>query len=171
MRQKRIFPKARRSKYTYLTTYLARRAKYRNYITLSFKKIEEIIGDHLPPSAHNRKHWWSNTRNQSPSESWLTAGWSVENVDLDRKEITFKKDEPTMLRTAIKKRRRQRISPAFKALALKRRPRKPSSPSKTKLAMVQARARNVERRKTSIRTYRGKFKPKTAYEKRLYTSE
>jgi hypothetical protein len=31
-----------------------------------------------------------------------------------------------------------------------------------------ARYRNIQRRKASLRRYRGRFKPKSAFEKRLY---
>jgi len=166
--KRRIFPKTRLSKYSPLTTYLARRAKYANYVTLSFKKIEEIIGDRLPPSAYENRYWWSNTRNRSCSEAWLTAGWSVLEVNLDSKTVTFKKNKPTEINVQRKRRRRISVSPAFKALAKKRKRKKPSGPSKTKLAKAQARFKNVQREKMCVPKFRGKFKPKKAYEKRLY---
>jgi len=40
--------------------------------------------------------------------------------------------------------------------------------SKTEISRFQARIRNIERRKKSIRQYRGKFKPRPAHEKRLW---
>jgi len=169
--KRRISPEGPRSKYAHLSVYLTRRAKYSNWVTLPFSKIEEIIGDKLPFSAYHYKHWWSNSWNRSPSEAWLTVGWSVQEVDLDRKEVTFKKDEPTISRASKKRRRRRPVSQAFKALARKRRPRRPSGPSKTKIARIQARLKNIERRKSSIKKIRGKFKPKGAYEKRLYNPE
>ena len=169
--KRRIQPKAPPSKYAPLSMFLARRAKYANYVTLSFSRIEDIIGDKLPDSAFNQKHWWNNNVNRSHSESWLTVGWAVEDVNLDKKEVVFKKEKPTDVRTARKRPRRKPVSPAFKALALKRRPKKPTGPSKTKLALTLARARNIERQSSSIRGLRGKFKPKGAYEKRLYKDD
>jgi hypothetical protein len=169
--RRRVFPKAPRSKYTYLSVYLARRAKYGSQVTLPFSKIEEVIGNRLPFSAYHYKHWWGNTRNRSPSEAWLTVGWKVKNVDLERKMVTFTKDKPTVLTGPKKRRRRKPVSEAFKALARKRRPRKPLGPSKTKVARAQARLKNIDRRKSSTKVYNGKFKPKGAYEKRLYRPE
>jgi hypothetical protein len=46
--KRRVFPGGAKSKYACLSTYLVRRAKYGNYATVSFGKIEEIIGDKLP---------------------------------------------------------------------------------------------------------------------------
>jgi len=169
--KRRVSPRGPRSKYTYLTTYLANRAKYSYHVTLPFAKVEEIIGDRLPSSAHYYEHWWSNTRNKSPSEAWLTAGWRVEGVDLDRKEVTFRKDMQTAVRPYSMKRRRKPISEAFRALARRRRPLKPSGPSKTKVARVQARAKNIERRRTSGLGKGRRFKPRKTYEKRLYDLE
>ena len=101
----------------------------------------------------------------------MRVGWKVQDVDLDRKEVAFKKEKPKGFAVPKKKRRRKPVSKAFKALALKRRPKKPSGPSKSKVSTAQARLRNIERRRTSIRQYRGKFKPRRAYEKRLYKPE
>jgi len=44
-------------------------------------------------------------------------------------------------------------------------------PSKTKAAKLVARLKNLERKKASVPKYRGSFKPKPAYEKRLYKPE
>jgi len=41
----------------------------------------------------------------------------------------------------------------------------------TRIAKAQARLINVERKKSSVRRYRGKFKPQPVYEKRLYKPE
>jgi len=169
--KRRVSPRGPRSKYTYLTTYLANRAKYSNHVTLPFTKVEAIIGDRLPSSAHYYEHWWSNARNRSPSEAWLTAGWRVVGVNLDRKEVTFRKDMQTAARPSSKRRRRKPISETFKALARRRRPWKPPGPSKTRVARVQARARNIERRRSSGGEKVRKFKPRKTYEKRLYKLE
>ena len=168
--KRRITPKASGGKYTGLSTYLAWKAQWRDQVTLPFAKIEEIIEDQLPFSAHHYKHWWSNVRSRSPSEAWLTAGWSVTDVDLERGTVTFRKDAENPVKAPKKRLRRKPVSKAFKALALKRRPKMRSEPSKTKIAKVQARLLNIERNKASAREYRGKFKPKSAHEKRLYES-
>jgi hypothetical protein len=166
--KRRLMPKAPRSKYAPLSTFLARKAKYANFVALSFKQIEDIIGDKLPYSAYDYEHWWNNNLNRSQSEAWLTVGWNVETVNLTKREVAFRKEKPTSTEVPKKRQRRKPVSAAFKALALKRRPRKPLSPSKTKLAKTQARLKNIEKQRATPRTYKGKFKPKSAYEKKLY---
>ncbi|MEM2914049.1 MAG: hypothetical protein QXH91_01415 [Candidatus Bathyarchaeia archaeon] len=165
--RRNVSPQIQRGKYAYLSIYLAKRAKYSEHVTLPFAKIEEIIGEQLPSSAHYDKYWWSNIRNRSPSESWLTAGWSVQNVDLDRREVSFIKDKTTTIEIPKKITRKKRRSLSFKALATKTRRRNLRKPSKTTISMVQGRFKNIKRAKTT-KVYRGKFKPKKAYEKRLY---
>jgi len=168
-----ISPKGQRSKYTFLSMFLAKRAKYSDHVTLGFAEIEEIIGERLPFSAYHYKHWWSNIRNRSPSEDWLTVGWSVQNLDLEKKEVTFRRDERPFIKASENRRKRRRkaaVSASFKGLATKAKLRKRLSPSRSKIAVAQARIKNIERRR-SIREYRGKFKPKRAYEKRLYKPE
>lgn len=169
--KKRVFPGGPKIKYAYLSTYLVRRAKYGNCVTLPFSKVEEIIGDELPSSAYSNVQWWGNSWSRAASEAWLRVGWKVQDVDLDRKEVTLRKEKPTASAAPKKRRRRKPVSKAFKALALKRRPRRPSGPSKSKVSTAQARLKNMERRRTSIRQYKGKFKPRRAYEKRLYKLE
>ena len=166
--KRRLMPQAPRSKYTSLSTFLVRKAKYANFVSLSFKQIEDIIGDKLPNSAYDYEHWWNNNLNRSQSEVWLTVGWKVETVNLAKKEVTFRKEKPTPAEAPKKRQRRKPVSPAFKALALERRPRKPLGPSKTKLAKTLARYKNIERQRATPRTLKGKFKPKSAYEKKLY---
>lgn len=169
--KRRVSPRGPKSKYADLSMYLVRRSRYSKKVTLPFSKIEEIIGDRLPFSAHHYEHWWSNAWNRSPSEAWLTIGWSMQDVDLNKKEVTFVKDEQAEIRAPITKMRRKPVSEAFKALARKRRTKKPSGPSKTRVAKVQARSRNIERQKIAIKEYRGKFQPKKMYEKKLYRAE
>jgi len=167
--KRRISPTIRRSKYAYLREYLARRAKYSSYVRLSFKKIEEIMVDKLPSSALTNPRWWSNTRGHSHSDAWVSVGWKVERVDLDKKEVIFKKASPNQTKLNRRKRRKP-VSAAFKALALKHKKRRRRTPSQSKIAKAQARIKNIERR-SAVREHFRKFKPKSAYEKRLYKPE
>jgi hypothetical protein len=166
--KRRLMPQAPRSKYAPFSTYLVRKAKYANFATLSFKQIEDILGDKLPQSAYDYEQWWNNNPSHSPSEAWLTVGWKVEIVNLATKEVTFKKEKLMSAEVPKKRQRKKPLSPAFKALALKRRPRRSLGPSKTKVAKTLARFKNIERQRAAPQTYRGKFKPKSAYEKKLY---
>ena len=166
--KRRLMPAAPRSKYAPLSKFLVRRAQYSIFVTLSFKYIEDLLGDKLPHSAYGNERWWNNNLNSSHSEAWLTVGWKVEKANLATKEASFRKEKPTLADASKKRQRRKPISPAFKALALKRRPQKPLTPSKTKVAKTLARYKNIEKQRATPRTYRGKFKPKGAYEKKLY---
>ena len=158
-----------RSKYAYLREYLARRSKYSSYARLSFKKIEEIMSDRLPPSAFKNPHWWSNIRGQSHSDAWLSVGWRVEKVELEKKEVIFKKASSTQIKRNRRKRRKP-LSKAFKALALKPKRKRRLPPSRSRIAEAQARIKNIERRMSEQR-YLRKFKPRSVYEKRLYKRE
>jgi len=167
-----VSPRNFTSRYAQLSLYLARRAKYAEYATLSFKRIEEIIGDHLPYSAYHYNHWWNNTRRRSPSEAWMTTGWIVQKVNLENQEVTFQKKESSQARTETQssniRRRKKRLPESFKALARKHLQKK-KVPSKTKVAKVQAMSKNLQR-KAALPRYPAKLKPKKAYEKRLYKS-
>jgi hypothetical protein len=154
-----------RSKYTSLSVYLARRAQWTKWVKLTFAKIEEILGDSLPPSALQDQKWWNNAKSSRQGQAWLSVGWKVQNVDLDKGTVIFTR--PYILKAKRKTRRKtpKNISlPKFK-------PRRLKMPSQTRIAKAQARLQNVARKKSSVRQYHGKFKPKPAYEKRLYKTE
>jgi hypothetical protein len=152
-----------RGKYTALTFYLSRKAQWTRWVKLQFSRIEGIISDNLPVSAIQNTKWWSNTKSTSQSKAWLSVGWKVKEVDLKEKTVIFTR--PEVLKSE-KKRKRKRLS--SKVVLPEYRPRKVKTPSFTRIAKAQARLKNVARQKASMRRYRGKFKPKSAHEKRLY---
>jgi len=166
-------PKGSMSKYSRLSIYLARRAKYGNYATLPFRRVEEIIRDDLPYSAYHYPHWWKNVRGRSPSEAWLTAGWTVQEVDLKNQQVIFQRkqapESEAEHRPSKRKRRQKRLTQAFKAL-VHRQTRRKTGPSKTRTAKVQARAKNIGRAGVAPQ-YARRLKPRKAYEKRLYKPE
>ena len=166
--KRRLMPAAPRSKYAPLSRFLVRRAQYSSFVSLSFRFLEEVLGDDLPSSAREDERWWSNSPSHSPSQAWLTVGWKVERVDLEKKEVFFRKEKTAASDAPKKRQRRKPVSPAFKALALRRQRRKPLEPSKTKVAKILARYKNIEKRRAAPRPLRGKFRPKGAYEKNLY---
>jgi len=47
--------------------------------TLTFRQIETILGDRLPPSASTPR-WWHDSGTPQ-SKAWTRAGWRVESVD------------------------------------------------------------------------------------------
>jgi hypothetical protein len=78
-----------RSKYNPLRHYLAGRDEAA--VRLSFRRIEEILGTKLPPSARLYHHWWANdtTGNHSQASAWLLAGRRVTLLDLIEQRVVF----------------------------------------------------------------------------------
>jgi len=87
-----VSPKIRGSKYSPLSRYLARKARYADHVTLPFAKIEEIIDDSLPFSATHYRHWWS-TRSSPQAQAWLDVKWKVHDVNLEHKTVTFQEKD------------------------------------------------------------------------------
>lgn len=80
------------AKYTLLTLYLKKQSG--DCVTLSFRQIEGIIGNTLPPSA--RRHpqnglyclqWWDNRRGASESNARLDAGFQTVMVDMEKETV------------------------------------------------------------------------------------
>ena len=79
------------SKYAPLGVFL--RAQKTDEVTLSFEKIENIVGDELPAS-QNTYAWWSNNPdNNVATKIWLEAGWRVKHIRLNQREIVFQRDQ------------------------------------------------------------------------------
>ena len=83
--------------------------------------------------------------------------------NLKEKTVIFTRPE---ILTPKKEHKPKKTSPLVNLPEYK--PRKKKTPSLTRIAIAQARLKNISRRKASIRKYRGKFRPKSAYEKRLW---
>ena len=62
-------------------------------ISLTFKEIEEIIGEPLCNSAYTRRQYWYSTKENCISKSWLMNGYSLKRLHLERKRITFCKTD------------------------------------------------------------------------------
>ena len=59
-------------------------------LTLSFHRIEQIIGVGLPPSARKHQAWWANNRHgHSHCRAWLEAGWRTENLNIPGEKVDF----------------------------------------------------------------------------------
>jgi hypothetical protein len=160
-----ISPKKFGTKYSPFSRYLLRRARYTSYVTLRFAEIEGIIGDNLPFGALRTRGWWSNSRHTSQGEAWLSVGWKVQDVDLEKRTVTLTRVASVEIEP---KKRRKRSKKRGKTFKLPAKPKRRRIPSKTKIAKIQARLRNIERRKASMRRCRGKFKPQPVQEKRLF---
>ncbi|UCG45140.1 MAG: hypothetical protein JSV58_07170 [Candidatus Bathyarchaeota archaeon] len=157
-----VSPKSHAGKYTALTLYLTRKAQWTPQVRLQFSRIEGIINNNLPTSAQN-KEWWDNTRDTSQGKAWLNIGWEVKAVDLKRKTVLFARH--TIPEQEWKHRTKK---PPAKAVLPEYKPRILKQPSLTRIAKAQARLQNIARKRASMKQYRGKFKPKSAHEKRLY---
>ncbi len=149
-------------KYTPLTLYLSRKSKWTRWIKLQFSQIEGIIGKELPSSAHQNPEWWTK-KNSVQVKAWQNIGWKIKEVNLKEKTVIFTRPQ---VKKSEKKHQPKKISSLVSLPEYK--PRKKKTPSLTRIAIAQARLKNISRRKDSIRKYRGKFRPKTAYEKRLW---
>lgn len=158
-----VAPKpAFKGKYTPLTLYLSRKAEWTRWVKLQFSQLEGIIGKELPASAHKNPEWWTN-KNSVHAKAWQSIGWNIKEVNLKEKTVIFTR--PQVL-TPKKESKPKKTSSLVSLPEYK--PRKKKTPSLTRIAIAQGRLKNISRRKSSIRKYRGKFRPKTAYEKRLW---
>jgi CBS domain-containing protein len=59
-------------------------------ITCTFKEIETIIHDELPPSARQHRNWWANdTVSHTQSAQWLEVGWRVSSINMSTERVVF----------------------------------------------------------------------------------
>ena len=78
----------------------AQRAEGRARIRLGFTQIEALIGQELPASARRHRSWWANDpATHSQAASWITAGWLIEDVNLDLEDVTFRKTNQALYYT------------------------------------------------------------------------
>ena len=62
--------------------------------TLTFAKVEEVIGDSLPSSAREHRPWWGNDNTHVQARGWIDAGWKVERLELDAERVHFARIAP-----------------------------------------------------------------------------
>ena len=153
------------TKYSPLKDYLVQRKKFSDTVTLSFERIEGIISDTLPFVAMQNPGWWSNTESSIQGKVWMSAGWKIDDLNLKDRIVTFKR----LKKGETSKKRKDESKRPYTPPPIRVKTRR--KPSKTRTARIQAKYLNLKRRRSSIRSYKGKFKPKSAYEKRLYKSE
>jgi len=80
-----------KSKYEPLKNYLVDLAKRgQRKVSLSFEKVESILGFPLCESAYGYQQWWENSRSHSQAKAWLDAGWETGPVDMRNRIVTFK---------------------------------------------------------------------------------
>ncbi len=151
-----------KGKYTPLTLYLSSKAQRKRWIKLQFSEIEAIISSNLPRSAYKNPEWWTRS-NASHTQSWQSIGWNIREINPKEKTVIFTRPEILKAEKETKPTKKSSLVslPEYK-------PIKKKTPSFTRIAIAQARLENISDKKSSIKKYRGKFPPKTAYEKRLW---
>lgn len=75
------------SRYAPLHEHLAKVPKDTKSYELGFDEIATIMGGQLPKSAYDHRAWWANTESHSQALAWISAGWKVDGVDLDKQSI------------------------------------------------------------------------------------
>jgi len=154
-----------KNKYIALTLYLSRKAQWKRWIKLQFSEIEGIIGNELPTSSYQNPEWWTNSKS-THAKAWQSIGWNIKEVNPKEKNVIFTRPE---LLTPKEESKRKKKSPILSLPEYK--PRKKKKPSLTRIAIAQARLENISHKKSSMKKHRGKFRPKSAYEKRLWKTD
>jgi hypothetical protein len=157
------------SKYGALSKHLKFRSAFTDTVRLPFSKIDGIISDNLPMSAYKTESWWGNTPTNVHAKAWLDAGWNVQEVNLKEGYVVFKKVKEIKARRFMRKASRSEIKKPFTPVRV--RISESRKPSKTKVAKLYARLKNIERNRTYATKHPRGFKPKPAFEKKLFKSE
>jgi hypothetical protein len=89
------------AKYDLLRSHLEGLPGVQKRVTLGFRRLEELLGEPLPPSAFKYEAWWLGGpapvgpakawRNQVQEQSWKDAGWEVDEVDLLLRMVSFRR--------------------------------------------------------------------------------
>lgn len=77
------------SRYAPLAAWLQEQLPSEQAVQLTFQQIEAIIGDTLPPSAHERFWWANNSTTRVQSQQWLEVGWRVSKMDMSEETVVF----------------------------------------------------------------------------------
>ena len=77
------------SRYAPLHKHLANVPKRTKNYEMSFEEITTVMGAALPQSAYDHRAWWANTASHSQALAWISAGWRVEGVDMEKRLITL----------------------------------------------------------------------------------
>ena len=89
------------AKYDRLRDYLQSLPAGQRRLSLGFRRLEDLLGEPLPPSASKYEAWWLGGpapvgrgkvwRDQVQEQAWEAAGWVVDEVDLLLKMVTFRR--------------------------------------------------------------------------------
>jgi len=151
------------SKFSALTRYLLFRGAFTRTVKLSFARIDGIIGENLPMSAYKGEKYWGNVPSSPHAKGWLDAGFEVREVNLKEGYVVFHKvKQVPMVRRPSAYEDKKPFTPVHVRIP------KPKTPSKTKVSRLYARIKNIERQQTGLPNLRGRFKPHSKFEKKLY---
>jgi hypothetical protein len=165
-----ISPSRFGTKYSPLTRYLAKRANYTDTATLTFQRIEGIIGDSLPLQAYRSAEWWKNNHASTHVQSWETVGWKVEYIDTEKRIVTFRREKGILRAEKKPIKRAKRQKKTAKPLP-KVTPRRTRIPSRTKTAKMVARLKNIERKRITVPTFPGQPKYRPTHERKLFKNQ
>jgi hypothetical protein len=60
-------------------------------LQMAFAEIEELLGEELPDSARKHRAWWGNDYSTHvQATAWLSAGWLVDDVDMNKEQVAFR---------------------------------------------------------------------------------
>ncbi len=76
------------SRYAPLALWLQRLPLSEDKVSLTFREIEDMIGDSLPESARKHRVWWSNESDRQAAQ-WLSVGWRVSSINVANEDVTF----------------------------------------------------------------------------------
>jgi len=156
------------SKYAGFEGHLKFRAAFTSLVTLSFARIDGLIGSNLPIEAYKDPAWWSNASSSIHTKAWLDTGWEVQEVNLKEGCVTFKKVRSVAFKKP--KQKKLEITQPFTPVPV----HKPKSkiPSNTKVSKLYARIKNLERQRAMPRQPVTGLKFKSSqYQKRLYKND
>ncbi len=84
------------AKYDPLRDHLNCLPRFQKRLTMSFATIEGLLGEPLPPSAHQYDDWWrgrARWRKVIEGRPWEEVGWVVDELDLHSRLVTFRRQE------------------------------------------------------------------------------
>jgi hypothetical protein len=61
------------------------------YLRISFKEIEKIIGTSLPKTAYLHDNWWANTIYQPFMKIILRSGWRQKKIEMFIEYVEFER--------------------------------------------------------------------------------
>jgi hypothetical protein len=79
-------------KYIRLAAFLADQPPDIDRLVLTISEIEHLVGEALPEGARFPS-WWRNDEHRAHSRAWLTAGWTVSEMQAVEANVEFVRDE------------------------------------------------------------------------------